>query len=276
MQDVVAPEVWTFLTKAIDRGATQVTRDAFAGYFKTRDEGQHLIYVQGNGRLDDMDREMVRVFSTNLAIALDNVHLNQEIVATQKEIIFRLGEVAETRSKETANHVRRVGEICRFVARTIGLSEEESELIWMASPMHDVGKVGIPDSILNKPGKLTSEEFEIMKTHAEIGYGVFKSSQRRLMKAAGIVALEHHERWNGTGYPQGLAKRDIHIYGRIAALADVFDALGHKRCYKEAWPLDRILEVVREEREKHFDPDVVDALLAHIDQLTAILAKFPD
>ncbi|MEA1967134.1 MAG: HD domain-containing phosphohydrolase, partial [Thermodesulfobacteriota bacterium] len=141
---------------------------------------------------------------------------------------------------------------------------------------HDIGKIGTPESILHKPGKLTAKEFEIIKTHAETGYYILKNSKRQIMKTAAIVAWQHHEKWNGTGYPQGLAGENIHIYGRIAAIADVFDALSHKRCYKDVWSIERIEKLFKQERGKHFDPYLMDLFLSDIDQFVEVNNSFPD
>lgn len=206
----------------------------------------------------------------------DIKELNTELIDTQKEVIFTMGSIAESRSKETGNHVARVAEYCRVFALEIGLEEEEVELIMQASPMHDIGKVGIPDAILNKPGKLTTDEFEIMKTHGELGYSMFKHSNRPLLKVAATIAHEHHEKWDGTGYPRGLAGNDIHLYGRITAIADVFDALGSDRCYKKAWNDQDIWKLLREQRGKHFDPMLVDIFFEKIEIFKAIRKKFKD
>jgi response regulator RpfG family c-di-GMP phosphodiesterase len=146
----------------------------------------------------------------------------------------------------------------------------------MASPMHDVGKVAIPDSVLLKPGKLTEEEFEIMKTHVNIGHEIFARSKRPTLKAAAIVAGEHHEKYNGKGYPNRLKGEDIHIYGRIVALVDVFDALSHSRCYKEAWPIDKVLQLLEEEKGEHFDPRLVELFIQNIDEVQRIMEAYPD
>ncbi len=204
----------------------------------------------------------------------EQVHLNREIIATQKEVISTMGAIGETRSKETGDHVKRVAEYSKLLALKHGLSPEESEQIKMASPMHDIGKVGIPDNILNKPGKLSEEEFEIMKTHAQLGHDMLKNSQQPLLKMAAIISNEHHEKWNGSGYPRGLKGKEIHIYGRITAIADVFDALGHDRVYKKAWPLEKILELFREEQGKHFDPELVDLFMDNLDEFLAIKNRF--
>lgn len=200
----------------------------------------------------------------------DIYKLNEEIVATQKEVVEKMGAIGETRSKETGEHVKRVAEYSYLLAKLYGLSEEEAMLLRHASPMHDIGKVGIPDSILKKPDKLTPEEFEVMKTHTQIGYEMFKHSNRPILKASATVIYTHHEKWDGSGYPLGLKGNEIDIYGRITALADVFDALGHDRVYKKAWPLDEILMLLKEERGKHFEPKLVDLFFEHLDQFLEI------
>lgn len=202
--------------------------------------------------------------------------LNNEIVETQKEVVFRIGAIAETRSKETGMHVRRVAEYSKLFALYSGLDEKEAEILKQASPMHDIGKVGIPDNILNKPGKHTAEEFEIMKSHAQIGYDMLKHSKKAILKTAAIVSREHHEKYNGTGYPRGLKGEDIHIYGRITAIADVFDALGSDRCYKKAWKDEDIFKLFKEERGKHFDPKLVDIFFENLSSFLKIRDTFKD
>ena len=203
-------------------------------------------------------------------------NLNEEIQSTQKEIIYKMGEIGETRSKETGNHVKRVAEYSKLLAILSGIEEQQANILLVASPMHDIGKVGIPDSILKKPAKLTIEEFEIMKEHAMIGYNILKDSNREILKAAAIVAKEHHEKWDGTGYPFGLIGEEIHIYGRITAIADVFDALGSDRCYKNAWEDEKIFELFEKEKGKHFDPNLVDLFFRNIQQFKDIRDKYKD
>lgn len=215
----------------------------------------------------------VAVYATDIT---EIVELNLEIIDTQKEVVYAMGEIGETRSKETGDHVRRVAEYSERLALLAGIEKEEAELIKLASPMHDIGKVGIPDAILKKPGKLTDEEFEEMKLHAEIGYNLLKHSSRPILKTAAIIAHQHHEKWNGRGYPQQLAGESIHIYGRITAIADVFDALGSARVYKDAWPLDKIMALFAEQRGVHFDPQLVDLFTNHLDDFLAIREKYPN
>jgi len=204
------------------------------------------------------------------------INLQTEIEETQIEIVELMGMIGETRSKETGNHVKRVAEYSKLLALKLGLSEREAEMIRVASPMHDIGKVGIPDAILNKPGKLTYEEFEIMKMHSELGHDLLKFSQREILKIAAIVAHEHHEKYNGKGYPRGLKGEDIHIYGRITSVADVFDALGSERVYKKAWDLDCILKLLKEERGVSFDPQIIDLFLENLEEFLVIRDRYQD
>lgn len=220
-----------------------------------------------------IDKEVLEVFCFFTDIS-ESVELNAEILETQKEVISTMGAIGESRSKETGAHVRRVAEYSKLLALKVGLSQEQAEELKMASPMHDIGKVAIPDAILNKPGKLTDDEFKIMKTHAELGYEMLRNSNQKLLQSAAIVASQHHEKWNGKGYPSGTKGEDIHIYGRITAVADVFDALGHDRVYKKAWPMENILKLFEEERGKHFDPNLVDLFMDNLDEFMEIKIRF--
>ena len=202
--------------------------------------------------------------------------LKQEIVDTQKDVIFTMGAIGESRSRETGNHVKRVAEYSKLLYLLSGANKDEAELLKMASPMHDIGKVGIPDNILNKPGKLTPGEWAIMQTHSEMGYEMLKNSNRKILKLASTVALTHHEKYDGNGYPRGLIANEIPLVGRITAIADVFDALGSDRCYKTAWELDKILEFIKKQRGRHFDPELVDLFLENIDEFLKIRDKYKD
>jgi len=204
------------------------------------------------------------------------IKLDQEIISTQRDIVYTMGEIGETRSLETGNHVRRVAEYSYLLAKLAGLSEEDAALLKLASPMHDIGKVAIPDDILNKPGKLTAEEFFIMQEHAQIGFDMLNHSERLILKTAAIVAGQHHEKWDGSGYPNQKSGIDIHIFGRITALVDVFDALGSDRVYKKVWPLDKIIELIKEERGKHFDPELAYYFLDNLDKFLEIQNQYKD
>jgi len=248
----------------------------YVGYFRAENGVENLLYLQGWNGLSEWDRYLIEIFCTNVSIAHDNISLNSEIIETQREIIWKLGEIVETRSRETGNHVKRVAEYSALLAEAIGMGHEDVTVLRFASPMHDVGKVGISDDILKKPGALTPEEIAVMRTHTTIGYEMLRRSSRALLKAAAIVALQHHENYDGTGYPNGLAGEDIHIFGRVTAVADVFDALGVERVYKKAWPLDKILEYFHEKRGKQFDPHITDAFFDNIERLLEIREAFPD
>ncbi len=224
----------------------------------------------------ERDLEYLSLAAAYSGKSLESAMLTQEIEETQKEIIFTMGEIGESRSKETGNHVKRVAEYSYLIAKGLGIKEEEAELIRIASPMHDIGKVAIPDSILKKPGKLTDEEFDLMKTHTTIGYGLLKNSKRRILQTAAIVSFQHHEKWNGRGYPEKLKGEEIHLYGRITAIADVFDALGSDRVYKKAWELERIINLFKEERGEHFDPQVVDAFLEQLPEILKVRDLYSD
>jgi len=202
--------------------------------------------------------------------------LSQEIEETQREVVFTMGAIGESRSKETGNHVKRVAEYSKLLALHYGLSKNEAEMLKQASPMHDIGKVGIPDAVLNKPGRFNEEERLIMDTHAGLGYEMLKYSNRPLLKMAAIVAHEHHEKWDGSGYPKGLIADKIHIYGRITALADVFDALGSDRVYKKAWDDEKIFKLFEEEKGKHFDPHLINIFFNHLDEFLAIREHLKD
>jgi response regulator RpfG family c-di-GMP phosphodiesterase len=203
-------------------------------------------------------------------------NLNREIEDTQKEVVFTMGAIGESRSKETGNHVKRVAEYSKLLALLYGLNSDEAEMLKQASPMHDIGKVAIPDAILNKPGRFDEDERLIMNTHAHLGYDMLKHSNRDLLKAAAVVAYEHHEKWDGSGYPRGISGEDIHIYGRITALADVFDALGSDRCYKKAWDDEKIFQLFKEEKGKHFDPALITIFFNNLSEFLKIRDTFKD
>ncbi|MDR2452148.1 MAG: DUF3369 domain-containing protein [Candidatus Accumulibacter sp.] len=261
---------------AVASGGNVFAADCIVLFFLSAGGGGNIIYVDGTGELNVFDKDLLHIFCSNVAVAFDNISLAHELERTQKEVVERIGAVAETRSEETGNHVRRVAEYCHLLARASGMGEAEAQTLKEAAPMHDIGKVGIPDSILNKPGKLSAEEFEIMKKHAEIGKDLLSGSNSHLLDVSAIVAYEHHERYDGKGYPRGLKGEEIHIYGRITAIADVFDALGSMRCYKQSWPMEQVFDYMAEQRGKQFDPELIDLFLAHKGEILEIRESFKD
>jgi len=206
-----------------------------------------------------------------------NIHiLNEDIKKTQHELIYRIGESVESRSKETGNHVRRVAKYSELLAKLYGLDNDLCENISIASTMHDVGKIAIPDSILLKSAKLNKDEWEIMKTHSYIGYKILVGSNLPILRIAAKIAYQHHERYDSKGYPCGIGAEDISIYARIVSIVDVFDALISNRVYKKAWELEEILEYIKEEKLKQFDPVLVDLFLENISEFLKIKNKYID
>jgi putative two-component system response regulator len=194
----------------------------------------------------------IRQQNENLENAV--IKRTQELVDSRLEIIQRLGVAAEYKDNETGNHVLRMSKFSQLLAKAAGLSDELADIILHTAPMHDIGKIGIPDRVLLKPGKLDSEEWEIMQSHVTIGGEILSGSDSELMVTARNIALSHHEKWDGSGYPNGTSGEDIPIEGRICAICDVFDALTSERPYKEAWPIEKAMNLIREESGRHFDP----------------------
>jgi putative two-component system response regulator len=198
----------------------------------------------------------------------------ETIKAASLDTIYRLSMACEYRDKETGSHIHRMSGFCAAIARHMGLDEHISEIILYAAPMHDLGKVGIADAILLKPAKLDAAEWETMKQHSAIGAEILKNSDAEFIKMGAIIALSHHEKWDGSGYPNHLKGAEIPIAGRITAIADVFDALTSKRPYKEAYSVEESLVIIEKGRGSHFDPDVVDAFFAIQDEILAIKQQF--
>ena len=252
--EVLPEKTLQYLNLSMQEERSLFKDNVFVGFFKTKNGSKNLMFLEGCGNLTEVDKDLIRILAVNIGVAFDNIYLNKEITDTQKEVIETIGGIIETRSRETGNHVRRVAEYAYLLALKAGLGEKKAEILKYAAPMHDVGKIGIPDAILNKNGKLTKEEFEKIRTHAAIGYQILKNSKRQIIKAAATVAHQHHERWDGNGYPGGLKGEQIHIFGRIICLLDIFDAIGNVRHYKPAWELGRTLAYIRGESGKIFDP----------------------
>jgi putative two-component system response regulator len=204
----------------------------------------HLESQQQNQLLEERVQERTRALET-----------------TRSEVLERLATAAEYRDDATGEHTRRVGRIAGLLAERCGLPRGEIELITRAAPLHDVGKIGIPDSILLKPGKLTPDEAEIMKRHAPIGAAILRGGRSPLLAMAEAIALSHHERWDGAGYPAGLSREAIPLSARMVAIVDVFDALGHERPYRPAWPVCQVIDEIRSQKGAHFDPALTEAFL---------------
>jgi putative two-component system response regulator len=237
---------------------------------RARRDAEHLRLIQ---RLEGAVQER----SQELEETLQDLALSEtKVWASQAETIFRLARLVEFRDEETGHHLHRMSSYCEILARRAGFSEEHCELVRLASQLHDVGKVAVPDSILLKRGKLTTEEFEIIKGHAETGSQMLSGAGSEVVQLGASIALTHHERWNGSGYPRGLAGEDIPPEGRIAAIADVFDALTSDRVYRSALPVKSAVEMMHEERGRHFDPELLDIFLLALPEVEAIRRAYAD
>ena len=274
--EVMTPDLLAQLDDARRNRISRLQSGTYVGYFPNNSGKASLLVLKGVEDISDIDAQLLEVFCSGVAIAFDNILLNQEITDTQAELIMRLGDVVESRSHEAGNHVRRMAQVVHLLAQESGMSDDDTAILVHAAPMHDIGKIATPDSVLLKPGKLDEAEWEIMKQHPTVGLQILDGSSRPILKAAAVIAHQHHEKYDGTGYPQGLKGNAIHPYARIVAVADVFDALSHSRCYKEAWPLDRVADYLREVAGKHLDPQYVEILIKNIDKAEAINRKLPD
>jgi response regulator RpfG family c-di-GMP phosphodiesterase len=224
-------------------------------------------------RFNLMNDDLASAYGRLKDFAFREALARRQIVKSERETLVVLARAAEYRDPETGDHINRVGLYARLLARELGLDEYRQNLIYFASPLHDIGKIGVPDSILLKPGKLTPEEFEVIKRHPLIAYEVLKDSQSPYLRAGAVIALTHHEHYDGLGYPQGLAGAEIPLFGRIAGLVDVFDALMTKRPYKDAWDLESTLDYLRSERNKHFEPRLVDIFLTRREEVRRIFEE---
>lgn len=243
---------------------------------QVKDEVLGFVYLESGSELTPADRELIQVMANQCAAALDNFRLHHSLEESYDEAIDMLAQVAEFKDSATGAHIQRMQEYTRRIALELGCSHAEADVYAKASRLHDVGKVGIPDGILRKPGKLNDEELVVMRRHTRIGDTILARSPT--LALARVMATSHHERWDGTGYPDGLSGDDIPLAARIVAVVDVFDALVSTRPYKEPWQADKAVEMVERGRGGHFDPQVADAFLrlyrsAKLDDLIAAAAE---
>jgi putative two-component system response regulator len=278
-----------FITAVNDRELRRRGMEAGADDFLSKpfDEVELLARIRNSVRVRryydniEQQREQLEVAVHERTAALNEAiakltQIQVDLRASQEETIYRLSRAAEFRDDETGQHLQRMSRYCQLIGRRIGLDENTCELLRIASPMHDVGKLGIPDRILLKPGRLTHEEFAVMKGHAEIGYRILVGSDATPLKIAATIAYTHHEKWDGNGYPRALKGEEIPLPGRIAAVADVFDALTSARPYKPAWKLEDALELMKTNRGAHFDPNLVDAFFDALPEVLEIRSRFVD
>lgn len=249
-------------------------KDCLIAYYKGFDNSENLIYLEG--KFNEINEDMIRLFMTNFTFAFDRLFMNKKMIGGMKQIIMMLGELIEYRDGETGSHVRRVSEMVYLMAKKAGRTDEECDDLSIASMVHDIGKIAIDDAILRKPGKLTHEEFEIIKEHTSTGYAILKDSTISTIRIAAEIALNHHEKWEGGGYPNNIKGEEIPWAARLTALVDVFDALANKRYYKDAWPEQEIFDHLKNEKGTAFDPLLVDLFFESRDEIMEIQQKYPD
>lgn len=273
VEDLNNPEILALLDKAKEKKTSIVSGDILVGYYRSLGEIDNFVLFKGIREIDSIDREMIDLFSANISVAFDNVYLNEKIINTQKDVIYKLGEVVESRSEETSHHVRKVSEYVFLIATKYGIDYDTAELLKISASMHDIGKIGIAQNILLKADKLTPEELEEVRKHSEIGYSILKVSKLKLMQVASVQAHEHHENFDGTGYPRGISGDDIHIYGRILAIADVFDTMTRDTVYRGKLSTYEAFKFIEENKGKKFDPDLVEIFLSIKKEILEILNK---
>jgi cyclic di-GMP phosphodiesterase len=255
-----------FICKPMDQTELKIRSDSLLKQKETQDiVKQYYVELE--------DKVKLRTASLNEAL-IDMAAAQEEAKEAHLDTIDRLALASEYKDKATSHHIQRVGLYCEIISCALGLPESEVETIKLASPMHDVGKIGIADGILLKPGNLNDEEMAMMKTHTTIGAKILDGSSSKLLQAGKIIALTHHEKWDGSGYPNNISGENIPLIGRICALADVFDALSFERPYKKAFSREKVLEIIKEGRGTHFDPNLTDIFFENLDAIFQVYSKF--
>ena len=244
----------------------------FAGYYTSADDSDMILVLQTGASLGHDERSVLEAFSANVSLAYENLTLSQQVENAQREMIYMLGDAVETRSTETGDHVRRMTNLVSLIATKAGMPAQLAHQMQIASSLHDIGKLAISDNILKKPGPLSDDEMDEMRDHATIGYNFLKDQRDPLLRLGAEICYTHHERWQGQGYPRGLSGEEIPMAGRIVALADVIDALSHKRVYKDAWTVDQVFEHVKNGAGVLYDPELVRICLDNEEEVRRILA----
>lgn len=253
-----------------------INKNKLTMFFYSKKELVVFVILHINlGKTDEVLNKLMRILYRNIRLAINNVKLSKDMYETQEELVRALSEISESKSGQTGKHIKRVSEYMKIMAEAIQLDNEEKDCLVIASMMHDIGKLLIPESIIEKSGKLTKEEFEVIKTHVKLGYKLLEYSPGRIMEIARIIALQHHEKWDGTGY-LGMKGEEIDYYSRIMAIVDVFDALMSRRSYKESWSIDETYNEIVGQSGKHFDPDIVELFKEHFNEFLYVLMQYPD
>ncbi|MBF0345182.1 MAG: HD domain-containing protein [Nitrospirae bacterium] len=228
------------------------------------------------GLFTNLDAELLLLLSQYVGTTLENVSLYNRLRDTNTKLIYKLSTAAEFKDEETSEHTKRVAYYTTILAEGYGLSRDDVDSVKLVSPLHDAGKIGIPDNILRKPGRLTSQEFDIIKTHSIIGFNILNDEDNEILQLAAIIARDHHEKWDGTGYPNEAKEDNISIHGRMVAVADVFDALTTKRPYKEPWSIEKAIDYLISEKGKHFEPYLIDIFVKNLKSVKEIYNEYKE
>lgn len=269
-------EVKKVIQQAFDEKKHFTAKQYFVGYYETSPDASSVLYIEFEDDAEHFRSGLAELFATNVALILESLTKQHEIEKTQKELLFIVGEAIEKRGKEAGAHVKRVALICEKIAQELGAEDIFVQAIKLAAPLHDLGKVAVPDKILHKPGELNEEEWRVMQAHAEIGAELLGHSKAKISKLGSQMARYHHENWDGTGYPEGLAGESIPLEARIMSIADVYDSLSVDSPYKNKWNDEQIKSYLLEERGKKFQPELVDLLMKKYDEFAAIRHLYPD
>lgn len=249
---------------------------AYVVYNKSDGGHENLLLVETQHSLHEWDRELLEIFCANVAMTYENLLMAEDIQDTQRELVFLLGEAVERRCQDGGWHVKRVAMLSEKLARLCDVPENVAYMMREAAPLHDLGKISIPERILTKPAALDREEWRVMQTHTIKGFDILQRSHRQVFKLAAEIARYHHEKWDGSGYPEGLSGEAIPLSARIAALADTFDALASRSCFKEPWPVEPIREYIQANAGVHFDPRIAKVMLDNLEIFFQIRASYPD
>ncbi|WP_370979863.1 HD domain-containing phosphohydrolase [Agaribacterium sp. ZY112] len=260
------------LDSVLKQGLKSVRDNVFLGGYITPGGHRSLMVINTpkEHKLNPVNIALIDIYGSHVSMAFENIAYRDEVNRSQVEMLFRLGDVIDSCSKDTGSHVRRMALSCRAIGEAMGFDAANLELLYKASALHDVGKVGIPVEILNRDGPLLDDEWALVKQHTTWGAEIFASSNSELFRLAASIALNHHENWDGSGYPQGIKGKAIPLVGRIAAVADVWDALVNKRCYKDDWAYEDVFDFLLENKGTKFDPEIVDVALSIKDELITI------
>lgn len=274
--DHLPPEVSDLMKQAIAQKKSVFNQTRYVGYYRTQSDKENLLYIAPRHKLSPLDLHLLDIFSSSVGILHERLLHQDDVNRTKRELMYVLGEAVEQRGQIHGSHVRRVALYSYLIACQLQLNDTVADLIKFAAPLHDIGKVAIPDYLLTKAGKLDDDEWKIMQAHSSIGQEILSYSTKPILRLASTVAGQHHEHWDGQGYPNGLQGEGIHLAARIVGFADFFDGVSFDRCYGKAWDIDTIKDWVNEQSGKKFDPKIVEAVNQLWDQFLDVQKQYPN